>query len=197
MKKLIVLACLATTISMTAGAAMAESIKGRVGISGKIGFMSPADNESDFYHNRTDSGTIAGVGLMYGFDDHIAGEIEVSRTEFGSQTGDFGVTNLSIGGQYRFAISPRQLVPYIGIGLDILSSDYDPNDKVSRDIDSTLGVHVSGGLDYFLQKNLALNAEVKLVAAHETNIKEWDGYHSGNFDPSSLSTTVGIRFFFN
>ena len=197
MKKIIVSACLTAIIAVTAGTAMADSIRGRVGISGKIGIMNPADNESDILKNKTDSGTIAAVGILYGLDDHIALEIEASRTEFGSETGDFGVTNISIGGQYRFAISPRQLVPFIGVGLDVLAGDYDPNDRVNRDVDSTIGVHISGGVDYFLQKNLALSAEAKLVAAPESKIKEWDGYHSGNFDPSSFSTTVGIRLFFN
>ena len=197
MKKIIISACLTTIIAMSAATAMADSIRGKVGISGKIGFMNPADNESDFFKNKTDSGTIAAVGLLYGLDDHIALEVEASRTEFGSETGDFGVTNISLGGQYRFGISPRQLVPFIGVGLDVLASNYDPNNGVSSDVDSTVGVHISGGIDFFLQKNLALSAEAKLVAAPEVKIKEWDGYHSGNFDPSSFSTTVGIRYFFN
>lgn len=41
MKKLIVFACLATTISMTAGTAMADSIKGKVGVTGRVGFLVP------------------------------------------------------------------------------------------------------------------------------------------------------------
>lgn len=197
MKKIIVLACLATTISLTAGTAMADSIKGKLGVTGKIGFMSPADNNSDFYHNRTDSGFTAGGGLIYGVDDHIAAEVEVSRAEFGSEIGDFGVTNVSLGGQYRFASFRRQLVPYIGFGLDILVSDYDPYDGSRRNVDTAVGAHLSGGADYFLQKQLALTAEVKLVAAPEVSITDNNGNHRGDFDPSSFSTTVGIRYFFN
>ncbi len=198
MRKLIVLACFATTVSLTAGTAMADSIKGRLGVTGNIGFISPADNNSDFYHNRTDEGFIAGGGIIYGFDDHIAIEMNVTRTDFGSETGDFGVTNLSLGAQYRFALSRRQLVPYAGFGIDLLASDYDPYDGTGRDVDTTAGGHVSGGIDYFLQKNLVLTAEAKLVAAPEVRITDrWNGAHSGYFDPSSFSTTVGLRYFFN
>jgi outer membrane protein len=198
MKKLIVLACLATTISMTAGTAMADSIKGKLGVTGRIGFLVPADNTAENLNNKTDTGFNAGAGLIYGIDDHIAAELEVTRASFGSDTGDFGVTDVSLGAQYRFALQQRQLVPYLGIGLDILVSDYDENGGAKSDVDTTVGAHISGGVDYFLQKNLALTAEVKLVVAPDARITDRSsGDHVGNFDPSSFSTTVGIRYFFN
>jgi outer membrane protein len=190
-------ALLATTISMTAGTAMADSIKGRVGVTGKIGFLNPADNHSDFLHNKTDEGFIAGGSIIYGFDNHLAGEIDVSRTSFGSETGDFGVTNVSLGVQYRFALSHRPLVPFIGAGMDILMSDYNPHSGVNRDVDTTVGAHINGGVDYFLQKQLAITAEVKVVGAPDTGIYDRFGDHVGDFNPSSVSTTVGFRCFFN
>ncbi len=197
MKKLIVLACLATTISMTAATAMADNIRGKLGVTGKLGFLAPADNNVDNFNNRTDTGAVVGVGLIYGIDNHLAAELEVTRSEFDSNNGDFGVTNVSLGGQYRFGINDPKLVPYLGVGIDILATDYDPDNGSSRDVDTTAGVHVSGGVDYFLQQNLALTAEVKVVAAPETDITDNSGAHRGDFDPSSLSTTVGLRYFFN
>jgi outer membrane protein len=202
MKKLILLAFLATTVSMTAGTAMADSIKGRVGITGRVGFINPADNTADpapgFPRNRTDIGLVAGAGLIFGLDDRIAVELDVTRASFGSETGDFGVTNISFGGQYRFALKQRQLVPYIGVGLDILATDYDVNSGARSDVDTTVGGHVSGGFDYFLQRNLALTAEAKLVVAPDARITDrQSGNFVGDFDPSSFSTTVGFRYFFN
>lgn len=198
MKKLIVLACLATTISMTAGQAMADSIKGKLGVTGRVGFLSPADNNAEYFDNKTDSGFVAGGGLIYGIDDHIAAELEATRTEFGSDTGDFGVTDISIGGQYRFGLQQHQVVPYLGAGVDILVSDYDENGGAQSDVDTTVGIHISGGVDFFLQKNLALTAEAKLVAAPDAKITDrQSGARAGDFDPSSFSTTVGLRFFFN
>ncbi len=198
MKKLIVLACLATTVSMTAGTAMADSIKGRLGVTGKVGFISPADNSAENYDNRTDTGVIAGGGLIYGLDDHIALELDLTGASFGSDTGDFNVANFSLGGQYRFALQQRQFVPYIGAGLDVIATDYEENSGAGSEVDTTIGVHIKGGFDLFLQRNLALTAEAKLVVAPEADITDsWSGAHAGNFDPSSLSTTVGIRYFFN
>ena len=197
MNKLIVVVCLASAIAMTAGTAMADSISGRLGVTGKIGFLIPADNESDFSNNRTYAGFVGGASLIYGLDDHFAAELEVSRTSFGSETGDFGITDVSLGGQYRFALANRQLVPYLGVGMDILISDYDPNDGSVANVDTTVGAHLSAGADYFLSRHLALTAEAKVVAAPNTSITDGFGNHVGNFDPSSFSGTVGIRYFFN
>jgi len=197
MKKLIVITCLASTVALTAGIAMADSIKGRVGVTGKIGFLLPADNDSDFLNNKTDAGFVGGASLIYGIDDHFAAELEVSHTAYGSETGDFGITDIAIGGQYRFALPSRQLVPFVGVGLDVLVSDYDPYSGEKRNVDTTVGAHLSGGLDFFLTRQLALTAEAKVVAAANTDITDGFGDHRGNFDPSSFSTTVGIRYFFN
>lgn len=199
MKKLIILACLATTVTLTSGAAMADSIKGRLGVTGKIGFVVPADNNAEFFlgrDNRTDAGIVGGGGLIYGIDDHFAAEFDVTRSAFGSETGDFGVTNIALGGQYRFTPHNR-LVPYVGGGLDILVSDYEPNDGVKLDVDTTVGVHASAGVDFFLMKQLALTAEAKLVLAPDAKIKDQFGDHTGDFNPTNFSTTVGIRYFFN
>jgi outer membrane protein len=200
MKKLIIITCLASTVAMTAGPAMADSIKGRLGVTGRIGFLTPADSNSDFRfsgHNSTDTGVVGGAGLIYGLDDHFAAELEVSRTSFGSQDGDFGITDVSLGGQYRFALSSHQLVPYLGLGLDILVSDFDPNDGSRQDVDTTVGAHLSAGIDYFVARQWALTAEAKAVLAPNAHIVDGSGNHSGNFDPSSVAGTVGLRYFFN
>jgi outer membrane protein len=194
MNKLIVAACLASVITMTAGAAMADSINGRVGITGRIGFLIPSDNSVESPTNRTDAGFVGGVGVIYGIDDHFAAELEVSRTYFDSDNGNFGITDVSLGGQYRFTLSNRQLVPYLGAGLDILVSDYDNN---GGNVDTTVGAHLSAGADYFLTRQLAMTAEAKFVAAPNTSVTDGLGNHVGNFDPSSFSGTVGIRYFFN
>ena len=199
MKKLIIITCLASAVALTAATAMADSIKGRLGVTGKIGVLVPADNDSDFRFsgNKTDAGFVGAAGLIYGIDDHFAGELEVSRTDFGSDAGDFGITNVSLGAQYRFALSHRQMVPFVGVGMDILVSDYDPAFEGHRNVDTTVGAHLTGGVDYFIARQFALTAEAKLVAAPHTSITNDYGVHTGNFDPSSFSSTVGLRYFFN
>jgi outer membrane protein len=198
MKKLIVFACLAVSVSLAADRAMADSINGRVGVTGRVGVLNPADNKAEFYNNNTDSGLVAGGGLVFGLDDHFAVDFEVTQANFGSGRGDFGTTDFSFGGQYRFALQQRHLVPYIGVGLDIIASDFDAKDGYRYDVDTKFGGHVNGGFDYFLQRNLALTAEAKFVIAPDADITDrHTGDNWGTFDPSSFSTTVGLRFFFN
>lgn len=203
MKKLLVLACLAATVCLTTDAAMADSIKGRVGVTGKIGFLIPSNSDYGDKRIKTDVGFVGGGGFIYGIDNNFAAEFDVTRSEFGSDfpisgnAGDFGITNVSLGGQYRFEITPKKLVPYVGAGLDILMSDYDnaPNGRI-HDVDTTVGIHASGGVDYFIFKQLAVMAELKVVAAPDTDIKDRFA-KQGNFNPSSVSGAFGVRYFFN
>lgn len=200
MKRLITLACLAATVSLTSGTAMADSIQGRLGVTGKLGLLIPADSNAEFTSYRTsetDAGFAFGGGLLYGIDNRFAAELDVTNSYFGSDTGDFDVTNISFGGQYRFTYAQdKRIVPYAGAGLDIIATDYDANLGGRRHVDTILGVHASGGVDFFIEKQVALTAETKIVLAPDADITE-DGYRSGKFDPSSFSATVGIRYFFN
>jgi outer membrane protein len=192
MKKLIVLACATAAISLAAGPALADSIQGKLGVTGRIGVLIPADGDFGPFKNKTDAGFIGGGGLIYGIDNHFAAEFDITRSSFGSDHGDFGVTNLALGAQYRFALSQPQLVPYLGAGLDILLIDADQG----RDVDTTVGAHATAGVDYFITKQFALTTEAKLLIAPDTDIKNSSG-KIGNFDPTAFSTTVGIRYFFN
>jgi len=192
MKKLLVLVCATATLSLAAGSAFADSIKGRLGVTGKIGFTIPADGDIGPYKNNTDTGFIGGAGVIYGIDNTIAIEADITHSVFDSDFADFDVTDLAVGAQHRFALSQPQLVPYLGAGLDFLMIDSDGG----HNVDNTFGVHAKAGVDYFLMKQLALTAEAKLLVAPDADINGSIG-KVGNFDPTSFSTTFGVRYFFN
>jgi outer membrane protein len=202
-RKLVVF-CTAALLTLAAGTAMAaDSIQGRLGVTGKIGFAVPADGElNDGSKISTDTGFIGGGGLIYGITDNIAGEFDVTHASYGSSAlvapapfgnSDFDTTNISFGVQYRFLNLPVQhLVPYAGGGLDILINDANNG----LDVDTTVGVHLTAGADYFFQRQFALTSEIKGVLAPDADIKA-GGTRQGSFDPSSFSMTFGIRYFFN
>ncbi len=193
MKKFLVLACATVALSLTVGNVLADDIKGRIGITGKMGVLFPADGDHFGSKTETDAGFVFGGGLIYGITKNIAADIDVTRSFVESNDGDFGVTNLSLGGQYRFALSQPQLVPYLGAGLDILLNDADRG----RYVDNTVGVHASAGVDYFFTKQLALTGEAKLVVSPSAHIRDSSDVRVGTFDPNSISMTAGIRYFFN
>lgn len=191
MKKLLVLACATTVISLTAAAAMADSIKGKIGVTAKAGLLFPSDGDYGPFKNKTDIGGIGGVGVMYGIDNNFAAEAEITRSNFHSDFGTFGVTDLSLGLQYRVMMDQSKVVPFVGAGLDILVSNLNHD----RDVDTTVGFHVKGGADYFISRQLAVTAEANLVVAPGADITGPYG-KIGNMDPTSLSTTLGVKYFF-
>ncbi len=205
MKRSLVFCCAVFSLLLTSGGAMAaDSINGRLGVTGRIGFLVPTDSELfDRPSNLdTDVGFVGGGGIIYGINKNVAVELDVTHTSFDANQGSFGVgsfntTNISLGGQYRFVDIPVQkLVPYVGAGLDILVNNFDFSAGGSADVDTVAGGHVSGGVDYFILKQVALNAELKGVLAPNADIK-LRGEKIGNYDPTNLSMTFGVRYFFN
>jgi outer membrane protein len=194
MKKLIIITCLASAVALTAGAAMAENIDGRLGVTGRLGFLLPADHDNSA---NPDAGFVGGGGLIYGIGSNIAADLEVTHASFGSDRGDFGLTDIALGAQYRFKLTDHHWVPFAGAGLDILVSDLDGNNGERLTHDTRIGVHAKGGIDYFINKQFALTVEGKAVVARRTDIIDRFGDHVDHYTPTNLTSTVGIRYFFN
>ncbi|GFO56191.1 hypothetical protein GMSM_31980 [Geomonas sp. Red276] len=196
MKKLIVLAACVLLTALVAGNAAAEELRGRVALNARFGLINPSNSQMADRDGTllvsTDPGIIGGGGLLFGVDDNIAIEIDITRSVFHtSGLGTAGITNLSMGGQYRLPERQR-FVPYGGAGLDVLINDL--SDKV---VDTVVGAHLAVGVDYMLMRQVALNAEIKGVEAFSADVRDFGGGKIGEFDPSNFSFTVGARFFFN
>lgn len=119
-------------MALSAATALADCINGGLGVTGYTGLPITADKGAGFVHNRADVGLVGDVSLIYGIGDHFAAQFEVSPTAFGSPAGGFGVTDVSRGGLCRFSLRNRQPVPFPGGSMDLLVSNYDPNDGPTR-----------------------------------------------------------------
>jgi outer membrane protein len=199
MRKILTILSIAALLAVSTAQAEAQNIKGKIGLTARLGFLVPADSDygADKSKLETDAGFVFGFGALYGIDKNWAAELAITSSNFNGQTptggikGDFDVTDISLGGQYRFEISQPGLTPYVGAGFDILLSDFD---RPGHSVDNTIGIHAVGGIDYFVTRNVALNAEGKILIAPETDI---NGGSGGNFDPSGFSGMFGIRYFFD
>ena len=203
----IFIACAMLFVTLVAGTAMADSIAGRIGVTGRLGFLVPADSDQVGLGVvvETDASLIGGGGFIYGINKNFAVELDITHSEFdggrvrGPEGGDFSTTNISLGAQYRFVDLPnKQLVLFVGSGLDILVNDFRFNSGERANVDTVVGVHLVGGVDYFIMKQLALTGEIKGLIAADADVRDFMGNGKiSNFDPSGVSVTAGVRYFFN
>lgn len=202
MKRLFVISGMIFCLSLASGTAMADSLKGRIGVTGRFGFLAPSDSKVFGRNLDTDVGFIGGGGFIFGIDKNFAVELDITHTKFDANINstkvvDFETTNISLGAQYRFVDLPgTQLVPYLGVGVDILLNDSTDRDGDTANLDTVPGIHVNGGVDFFVLKQLALTAELKGVLAPDADIKVGSS-KVGDYDPTSLSMTFGFRYLFN
>ena len=193
MRRIIVLAIIA--LSLVAGNAMAESINGRLGLTGKAGFIVPLKDLiiNGMEIGEHDTGFAGGGGLIYGLDNHFALELDIThapstKVKFSGNKVDEQTTDFSLGLQYRF-MPEHHLVPYVGVGADLIKGDIE-----NSSIDWTYGGHVNGGVDYFVNKSIAVVADFKFIAGAKSDITN-NGLAVGRYDPMSFVGTFGVRLF--
>lgn len=195
--------CAAALLALSWGTAMADSIKGRVGVTGRIGVIYPSNSDLGAVSQETDAGLIGGGGFIYGVNDNVAVEFDITHAGFSASSAfpapanrnTFETTDISLGGQYRFLNLPNDsLVPYAGGGLDILING---TNIPGADVDNVVGVHLSGGVDYFILKQFAVGGEFRVVIAPTGDIINSNGAKIGNYDPMSISVIFGARYFFD
>jgi outer membrane protein len=208
MRRIIVLAAIA--LFLIAGNAMAESIKGRLGITGHVGFIVPDNSKytPDFVtanglatdRLKADSAFTGGGGLIYGLTDNWALEAHVLYTgqidyknPNGAKVLEIATTDASLGIQYRNNVS-QDFAAYLGGGVDVLVSDVKDGSGHEGDVDTVVGGHISAGGDYFITKCFALNLEFRGIFAPEADIKG-GGVTMAQYDPISYTGLIGVRFF--
>lgn len=213
MRKCLFIAAVLVTLAAATGSAMAESIKGKHGVTARGGFLIPADSKLDVGEKlEADTGFAVEVGVLYGISDNLAAELDVTYSQYDLYLDSLGVRTkyfevqthtVSLGAQYRFMPEGR-VVPYVGAGMDILISE--TTDEISPslgdpaqeyDTDLSFGGHLSVGADLFLTRQLAFTAEFKGVLATEADVKRDDnGAKIVKLDPSGISGLFGFRYFF-
>ena len=202
MKSLVLFAVCVIAATCLIGNASAQELRGRLAVTGKLGAEIPAQGEENNPAGKlivdTDTGFIGGGGLLYGVDDSLALELEITRAFIHTSThlgwGTADVKDLSMGVEYRFPESQR-IVPYGAAGADVVITDLDSS-NVSA-VDTVFGAHLGVGLDYILTRSFSLTGELRGVEAFNADVKSLTGSKLGEYDPSNVSITVGARFFFN
>jgi outer membrane protein len=195
MRRVILLATLALTL--VSGTAMADSLSGRFGITGKAGALVPL--QDDFISSTSESrtGLAWGGGLIFGFSRNFAAELDVTHGSnldveiSGSKAYEAALTDVALGIQYRIS-SDNRLVPFFGAGVDFIKGDLKHISGAKYDLDWTQGGHVNAGLDYFVTRGIVFSADLRGVFAFDGDVKS-AGTKVGKYDPMSFIGTLGIR----
>jgi outer membrane protein len=224
MKKIVLVAT--AVLLLFASTAMADSIKGKFGITARGGASYILNSEwTD--EMVADSGGLdksikpgiglgGGLGIMYGITDNLSVNFDViyMQADFKATGGGEELTigkgktiDFALGAQWRFMPKSR-FVPYIGAGVDIMVNRLDLTDEaqdglnsvgLSVDVANTYGGHLSVGGDFFITPNIALNAEIRGLYSTKGDIKVEYGSASlavAEYNPTNISGFIGIRFFF-
>ncbi len=211
MKRFLGVAAGVILLTLSVGSAGAESLKGRLGITGQVGFIAPV--KSEFTPGfvaanglpsstlRPDTGFAGGGGLIFGLTDNVAleaGVIQTTKMDYdnlGVTALKIMSTNVSLGAQYRNNFAP-DMSAYLGAGVDVLLSDVEDARGNNGDVDTVVGGHANVGGDYFLTKSLALNFDLRGVFFPEADVKG-AGLTVAKYDPIGFVALFGVRFFLN
>ncbi|KAB0668555.1 porin family protein [Oryzomonas sagensis] len=188
-----------SVLVLFASTAMADTIANRLGFTGKLGFATPVKDDFINGTSRTKTGFAGGGGLLYGFGDYVAAEVDVTHlpkldvTKGGIKAYEATLTDIGLGLQCRLIPNGR-VVPYIGAGADFIKGSLKHVSGNDYDLDWTYGGHVSAGVDWFLTKGIALTAEARAVRTISGDILS-GSTKVGEYDPYWVQGTFGLRMF--
>ena len=177
--------------------AVAESIAGRLGITGRIGATVPLKDDFIGGTSDTKTGFAAGGGLIYGFSEHVSADVEAFHMPQldvhanGVKTYEASVTDIALGLQFRFLPQSR-LVPYLGLGPDFITGNLHHVSGVGYKLDWTYGGHVNFGFDWFINPSIAMTTDVRGVYAADGDVRSGSTKVS-DYRPQWFMGTVGFR----
>lgn len=196
MHNLLILA-LVSIFTLLSNTAMADSIAGRLGVTARVGATLPLKDDFVKGTSDTEAGLAAGGGLIYGFSEQVAGDVEVFHmpqldvNTNGVKTFEAAITDVALGIQFRF-FTRNCLVPYFGLGPDFITADLKHANGNSYKLDWTYGGHVNLGFDWFIRPGIAMTTDLRGVYAIDGDVMSGSTKVS-EYRPQWFQGTVGFR----
>jgi outer membrane protein W len=153
-----------------------------------------------------------GLNASYIVIPHFALELAWNRFETDIEAGRFKLSEITImplllTAQFRILPS-NPVVPYVGVGVGYYFNKLDKNREVktetetsktivAEEVDDSLGLHVDGGVDWFLTDNFALNLDARYFWT-EADITGKENLSSitDEIDLDSLVLGFGVKLYF-
>lgn len=162
-----------------------------VGFNASAGFMEDADTAAYF-----------GGNMSYGINNWSAIGFSAGYQSFGSDfnIGDLNAYPLMVDFYFRSHENERAYVPYAVLGLGAVVWDFDEEGLTagsSVDIDTSFGVKLGGGVDWFINEKWAINFEASYTFADaETKVTNSAGSVTGTSDADFWNVGGGIKYIF-
>jgi hypothetical protein len=153
---------------------------------------------------ETESGGGMALRLGYGFTPRFAMFVEGNAAALEAERGDIGLGHFDIGARYHFANAARPWVPFLEAALTgraLLQEDWVLTDDEGEIVEGELelsgaGFSFGGGVLYFFDPRVALNADLKWTVGEFDEVRIGNVSVSGfELDGTSTRLNVGVHWF--
>lgn len=215
-KKSIIILFVTAFLFIFSQAAFAQEA-GKLGVGARISYLDISGDDDRGVNFEHDEAALYGIDLTYFFCKHFSLEasLNYARTDIDVQeTGeakfDFGETKqipVLLTGRFHFPVNDK-ITPYIGAGVGYYFNDFDLSSTAlspamlgpgsTADMDDSFGYHVNGGIEWFLNQNVALNCDLKYIwSSTDLELKvPGEAVEKFDVDLNAFVAGIGIKYYF-
>jgi len=172
--------CIVTVVLLSSQFCFADFYRHRYGLGLRMSYLDALETTDknvnfDFHSDYVYEGNLT-YYLSYYFSLEFSvakSVIDLDATAIGSQKFDFGEveqTPLLLTFRYHF-LTGGMASPYVGVGIGHYYNDFELSDIGRQTLGATTlaslengyGLHIAGGVEYFINTNMALNLDGKYV----------------------------------
>jgi outer membrane protein len=216
-KEIFMVLCVTSVLLFCVNLSLAQDIEGKFGIGARIAYVNYSDDDYVVHGVKVDTepddATMYGMNLTYFFHRYASFELSVDYTEADVElsalglSGDAGeITQVPVLLTLRMHFSTNPKVsPYIGGGVGYYFNSFDTNRTVAEfiygpgadiEVDDSFGYHVSGGIEYFVTDNAAINVDVKYIWQEVEAGVNVPGFTDEEFDIDTFVAGAGFKYYF-
>lgn len=213
-KKSIIVLFVSAFLFIFSQAAFAQEA-GKLGVGLRASYMNISGDEDKNVDFDFDGSALYGIDLTYFFCNYFSLEasLNYAKTDMDAQPKgeakfDFGEIKqvpVLLTGRFHFPVNDK-ITPYIGAGVGYNFNDFDLSSTApsllgagtTTDIDNSFGYHVNGGIEWFLNQNVALNCDLKYIwSSTDLELKvPGEAVEKFDVDLNAFVAGIGIKYYF-
>ena len=211
-KKVVILFFVAAAVMLVVSqVSFAQDMKGELGLGARVAYFNYSDDDLGSGFDVDYDGTaMYDANLTYFVHSYFSFELSVGYVEtdvdlkglgISLDIGEFEQIPILLTARTHFSTNPR-VSPYIGIGVGYFLNDFDMSGSIPAgydlDPDDSVGFHVGGGVEIFLNEHFALTIDLKYI----WNEVDIDFKAPGlateehSVDVDAFTSGIGLKYYF-